>query len=127
MFTCHEVNGKIVAELTDNGLIINKVQDAIDLLGELGSEGCSSMIIYEKNLSRDFFDLKTRLAGEILKKFFLLIGVIIFPGGAESKVPAPEKPRTIITTDGEVDDMDSFIRMLLYANEFNIESLVYSS
>jgi hypothetical protein len=37
------------------------------------------------------------------------------------------KPRTIITTDGEVDDMDSFIRMLLYSNELNIEGLVYSS
>lgn len=38
-----------------------------------------------------------------------------------------EKARTIITTDGEVDDVDSFIRMLLYANEFEIEGLVYSS
>ena len=28
--------------------------------------------------------------------------------------------RTIVTTDGEIDDVDSFIRMLLYANEFNI-------
>lgn len=37
------------------------------------------------------------------------------------------KPRTIVTTDGEVDDMDSFIRMLLYSNEFNIEGLIYSS
>jgi hypothetical protein len=37
------------------------------------------------------------------------------------------KSRTIITTDGEVDDMDSFIRMLLYANEFKIEGLVYGS
>ncbi|MDR6562995.1 MULTISPECIES: DUF1593 domain-containing protein [unclassified Arcicella] len=37
------------------------------------------------------------------------------------------KSRTIITTDGEIDDVDSFIRMLLYANEFNIEGLVYSS
>lgn len=37
------------------------------------------------------------------------------------------KPRTIITTDGEIDDVDSYIRMLLYANEFNIEGLVYSS
>jgi Protein of unknown function (DUF1593) len=37
------------------------------------------------------------------------------------------KPRTIVTTDGEIDDVDSFIRMLLYANEFNIEGLVYSS
>jgi len=36
-------------------------------------------------------------------------------------------PRTVITTDGEIDDVDSFIRMLLYANEFKIEGLVYSS
>ena len=39
----------------------------------------------------------------------------------------PAKPRVIVTTDGEVDDMDSFIRFLLYANEFKIEGLVYSS
>ncbi len=38
-----------------------------------------------------------------------------------------EKPRTVITTDGEVDDVDSFIRMLLYANEFDVVGLVYSS
>jgi hypothetical protein len=37
------------------------------------------------------------------------------------------KPRTIVTTDGEVDDQDSFIRLLLYANEFNLVGLVYSS
>ena len=37
------------------------------------------------------------------------------------------KPRTIVTTDGEIDDVDSFIRMLLYANEFRIEGLIYSS
>jgi len=37
------------------------------------------------------------------------------------------KPRTIVTTDGELDDVDSFIRMLLHANEFRIEGLVISS
>jgi Protein of unknown function (DUF1593) len=37
------------------------------------------------------------------------------------------KPRTIVTTDGEIDDVDSFIRMLLYANEFQLEGLIYSS
>lgn len=38
-----------------------------------------------------------------------------------------QKVKTIITTDGEIDDVDTFIRMLLYANEFDIEGLVYSS
>ena len=45
---------------------------------------------------------------------------------AEARQGEP-KPRTIITTDGEIDDVDSFIRMLLYANEFRIEGLIYSS
>src|SRR5688572_1304673 len=41
--------------------------------------------------------------------------------------PKNSKPRTIVTTDGEVDDQDSFIRLMLYANEFNLVGLVYSS
>ena len=37
------------------------------------------------------------------------------------------QPRTIVTTDGEIDDVDSFIRMLLYANEYKLEGLIYSA
>lgn len=37
------------------------------------------------------------------------------------------QPRTIVTTDGEVDDQDSFLRLLLYSNEFKLEGLIYSS
>lgn len=36
-------------------------------------------------------------------------------------------PRTIVTTDGEIDDVDTFIRMLMYSNEYHLEGLVYSS
>lgn len=35
--------------------------------------------------------------------------------------------RTIVTTDGEIDDVDTFVRFLLYTNEFDTEGLVYSS
>ncbi|MFD5750313.1 nucleoside hydrolase-like domain-containing protein [Streptomyces sp. NPDC127033] len=38
-----------------------------------------------------------------------------------------DKPRVIVTQDGEVDDMDSFIRFLYYANEFDIAGIVYTS
>ncbi len=54
---------------------------------------------------------------------FVLLSSIFTLGNAQNST----KPRTIITTDGEIDDVDSFIRMLLYANEFRIEGLVYSS
>ncbi|MGW3955726.1 nucleoside hydrolase-like domain-containing protein [Streptomyces sp. NPDC004752] len=37
------------------------------------------------------------------------------------------KPRVILTTDGEVDDMDSFIRYLYYSNEFDTAGIVLTS
>lgn len=37
------------------------------------------------------------------------------------------KPRTIITTDGEIDDLDSFTRFLYYANEVDLEGIVLTS
>ena len=57
-------------------------------------------------------------------RYLLLLWVLVF---TLSPTIAQEKARTIITTDGELDDVDSFIRMLLYANEFKIEGLVISS
>ncbi|MFD6284761.1 nucleoside hydrolase-like domain-containing protein [Streptomyces sp. NPDC060205] len=36
-------------------------------------------------------------------------------------------PRTIVTTDPELDDLNSMLRMLLYSNEMDIAGLVYSS
>jgi hypothetical protein len=37
------------------------------------------------------------------------------------------RPRVIVTTDGEIDDRCSMIRFLLYANELDVEGLIYSS
>lgn len=57
----------------------------------------------------------------------ILLGLLIFQHTEVLAQETIKKPRTIVTTDGEIDDVDSFIRMLLYANEFKIEGLVYSS
>jgi hypothetical protein len=38
-----------------------------------------------------------------------------------------EKPRVIVTSDGEIDDECSMVRFLLYANEWDIEGIVTSS
>ena len=37
------------------------------------------------------------------------------------------KPRTIILTDPELDDLNSLIRLLLHSNELEIEGLIYAS
>lgn len=38
-----------------------------------------------------------------------------------------DKPRIIVTTDGEADDRASFVRFLLTSNEFDVEAIVNSS
>lgn len=54
-----------------------------------------------------------------MKKYIILCLLFCLvmsePGVAQNK---SLKPRTIVTTDGELEDVDSFIRMLLHANEF---------
>jgi hypothetical protein len=62
-------DNKIIAELTDENFIISNAQDALDLMGNLGLYDCNRIIIHERNLHKDFFHLKTRLAGDILQKF----------------------------------------------------------
>jgi hypothetical protein len=64
-----EVNGIILAELISDEIIIIEPQDALDIMAEAGYMGSSKLIFHEKNLGSDFFDLKSRLAGEILQKF----------------------------------------------------------
>lgn len=38
-----------------------------------------------------------------------------------------ERIRTVITTDGEVDDMNSFIRALYYSNDMDICGIVLTA
>ncbi len=65
----------------------------------------------------------------VQKIIWLIITTVVFasPFFGASAQPEAKKQRTIVTTDGEVDDQDSFIRLLLYANEFQLEGLIYSS
>lgn len=63
---------------------------------------------------------------KIKASFFLIFCFFLISAGF-SQTKSTQNPRTIVTTDGELDDVDSFIRLLLYANEFNIEGLIVSS
>jgi hypothetical protein len=62
-------NSIYIAELIDEQFLISKPQDVLDLFGNLIAANCTRLIIHERNLHADFFNLKTGLAGEILQKF----------------------------------------------------------
>lgn len=49
------------------------------------------------------------------------------PGFWKAPAVEAEKPRVIATNDAECDDMNSFLRFLLYSDMYDIEGLVYTS
>ncbi len=63
-------NGIDIAVLSSDDLLITDVQSALDLIATVNYEVDCNRIILDKSLiCEEFFDLKTRLAGEILQKF----------------------------------------------------------
>ena len=64
----HKINNIEVAEVISDKILIQNPDDALDLIGNLYYQGFDKIIIYEKNLTPDFFDLKNKMAGEILQK-----------------------------------------------------------
>lgn len=65
----HKVNNAEIAEVISEAVIINKIEDGLDFLGNLYFQGFDKIIIHEKNITPEFFDLKSGMAGEILQKF----------------------------------------------------------
>ncbi|RZK37411.1 MAG: DUF4180 domain-containing protein [Pedobacter sp.] len=65
----HNINNIKIAEVIAEDIIINSVEDGLDLLGNLYYEGFDKIIVYEKNITPNFFDLKMGIAGELLQKF----------------------------------------------------------
>ncbi len=60
--------GKVVVELS-GGAFLKSERDAVDIAGICGEEGTNLVLLHEGNLSSDFFDLRTGLAGAVLLKW----------------------------------------------------------
>jgi len=59
-----------VAIIESSDIVISDVQGALDLMATINyTDDCYKLLINKSNITEDFFDLKTRLAGEILQKY----------------------------------------------------------
>lgn len=65
----HHIHKGQVAEIISEQMIITTAEDGLDLLGSLYYQEFEGVILHEKNINPDFFDLRSGLAGEILQKF----------------------------------------------------------
>ncbi len=62
-------NDLIIAEIVSDSIIINDAQEALDILANCAYQDANRIIVYQKDITEDFFELKTKLAGEVLQKF----------------------------------------------------------
>jgi len=65
----HKINNTEIAEIIADRILIENAEDALDLMGNVYYQGFDKMILHQKNITPDFFDLKNKMAGEILQKF----------------------------------------------------------
>jgi hypothetical protein len=65
-----ETGGEPVAVVSGSEVLVADVQSALDLMATVRYEAdCDRIVIHKSLISESFFDLKTRLAGDILQKF----------------------------------------------------------
>jgi hypothetical protein len=59
-----------VAYVNTEEQVIYDVQSALDLLATISYEyGCKAIIVHKSAIVEEFYDLRTRLAGEIVQKY----------------------------------------------------------
>lgn len=65
-----KVNGMEIAHVESEKVIITDVQSAVDFIATVRYEtGCDRVILNKDAITEDFFELSTRIAGEVLQKF----------------------------------------------------------
>ncbi|MCI0767024.1 DUF4180 domain-containing protein [Bacillus sp. TL12] len=66
----HEKENSKVAIIESTDIVIEDVQGALDLMASINYEhDCQKILIHKINITEEFFNLRTRLAGEILQKY----------------------------------------------------------
>ena len=65
----HEIEDLKIAEIVSDELLLVNPEDTLQLIVDIYYQGFDRIVLNEKNVTPEFFDLKTGLAGEVLQKF----------------------------------------------------------
>ena len=65
----HTIDNRKIAEIISDNIVLQTVEDAVDLIGNMSYQGFDKLIIHKENIISDFFELKNKIAGNILQKF----------------------------------------------------------
>jgi hypothetical protein len=65
----HQRGDVPIAEVRSDAVILQTAQDALDLMAEAGARGARCIVFHQAAVAPEFFNLRSRLAGDILQKF----------------------------------------------------------
>jgi len=68
-FKLIDLNGQEIAEVVGEGQAMEDERGALDLMAQARELGARTILLREENLPAAFFQLRTKLAGDILNKF----------------------------------------------------------
>ena len=80
IITIHEKNNITFAECESAEKLISSEQDAVDLIGLCGYHQTNNLLIYAQNVVERFFELKSKLAGEVLQKcmnYYMRVAMVL--------------------------------------------------
>lgn len=75
----HRKGSLSIVEIISTEILIEEPEDCKDLIADLCYQGFDGIIFHAENISDNFFDLKTGIAGEILQlatNFRIRLGVV---------------------------------------------------
>ncbi|MEK2688331.1 DUF4180 domain-containing protein [Bdellovibrio sp. GT3] len=68
-FQMHQKGNQKIAEVVGEGLFISSAADAFQAMMDISYEaGVKKMVFHQANMGPDFFDLKTKVLGELMQK-----------------------------------------------------------
>lgn len=78
MSTLQTIHDVPVLMCASEGEAIGDERDVLDLIGDAGYQGAQWVVIPVGRLNEAFFDLRTRVAGEIIQKFInYRLGIVV--------------------------------------------------
>ena len=68
-YVVHEQGGHRTAEVQADGIVVRSAADMLDIVGSvIWNDTADSIAVHEKDITPEFFDLRTGIAGDILQK-----------------------------------------------------------
>lgn len=83
-----DLNGVCVFEVSATGPELRTGTDAVDLMSAASEKRAAWIAIPISRVGEDFFELRTRIAGEIIQKFAIYGARVAFVGDISSRVAA---------------------------------------